>query len=195
MKWRTVNRSILYRRGMFIGANALLIAIVYFSLGEPVRRALSDSAEALYDRQATLARYEAVAAQERAVQEYAKQVADTNARGALISGESSGVVNANLQARLKTLAQQAGVTIRSIQMLPVKTIRGASLVGARIETAGNFVAVHHFLRALENEPPLLLVTSAILRSQSTFWAGSPKKDQEIEAQFDVYGGAASKDHA
>jgi general secretion pathway protein M len=195
MNWRTISRSAWSRRGIFLCGNALVVILVYFSLVEPIRRILSDSAETLSDRQTTLARYEAVADQEGAVQDYAKLVAETNARGELIGGETNGVVNANLQARLKTLAQQAGVTIRSIQMLPIKTIRGAGLVGARIEIAGGFLAVHRFMLALEGEPPLLLVSNAILRGQSTSWAFSAQKEQEIEAQFDVYGGPASQDHS
>jgi general secretion pathway protein M len=194
MNWHAIKQSAWARRAFFAVVNLTLAALIYLLGVAPVRRILADSAESLSERQATLARYEAVVVQEGAVHEYAKQIADSNARGELIAGESDGIVNANLQARLKALAQQASVTVRSIQMLPGKTIRGATLVGARIEVAGPLATVHTLARALEGQSPLLFVTAATLRGQSTPWAFPTQNDQDLEAQFDVYGGALSKDH-
>jgi general secretion pathway protein M len=195
MNWRAIRQSTWGRRAYFAGLNLALVAIGYLLAVEPVRHILAVNAESLSERSATLARYEAVVAQEAAVQEYAKQIADGNARGELIAGESNGIVNANLQARLKNLAQQSKVTVRSIQMLPAKTVNGATLVGARIEVAGGLATVHALARALEGEPPLLFVMAATLRSQSTPWALPTQNDQDLEAQFDVYAGASFKERS
>jgi hypothetical protein len=184
------------RQALFVGANLLLAAIVYFALIAPLRQFLNDRAEAVTQRRATLARYEAIVARESAVQDYARLVTESNARGELLDGASEGIINANLQARLKTLAETAGVTVRSIQILPVKTLRGVTLVGARIDVSGSIEPVHSLVRALEGESPLLLVLTASLRGQSMAWGFLQAETQNtIEAQFDVYGGAPSRERS
>lgn len=188
-----IRRSRLTRRALFIGVNILIATLVYASVVAPVRALLVEGADRLAERQATLARYEAIASQENAVLDYIKKVRDNNARGELLEGASEGIVNANLQARLKASAEAAGVTLRSVQALPVKTLRGATLIGARLDVAGGVEAIHTLLRAIEGEAPLLLVTAATMRQQAAFWGAANTGEQLIESQFDVYGGALSKE--
>lgn len=193
LKAITLDQSRLTRHLMFIGVNVAFVALAYFFLVAPVQHFLVGGAESVAERQATLARYQVVAAQEQAVQDYVKQVQDSNGRGELLEGASEGVVNANLQARLKAFAEKAGVTVRSIQALPVKNLREATLIGARIETFGRLEAVHSLVRSMEDEAPILLVMSAVMRQQAAFWDSAAATDQSIEAQFDVYGGASPKE--
>jgi general secretion pathway protein M len=159
---------------------------------EPARRLIADRADSIAERQQTLASYKAVAAHEEQIADYARQVADINARGELFDGDSEGIVSANLQARLKALAEQARVTVRSIQILPKKTFEGVALVGARIDVAGDYNALHALVGALEGEPPLLIITAATLRAQVMLWGVQTEGDQILEAQFDVFGGAPQK---
>lgn len=185
------------RQAVFIGANLLFLAILYLALIAPLRQFLNDRAESLTERRATLARYEGIVARESAVQEYARLVEESNARGELLDGASEGVVNANLQARLKSVAENAGVTVRSMQVLPARTLRGVTLVGARLDVSGAIEPVHSLVRALEGDSPLLLVMAASLHGQTMAWGflQGQAPDQSIEAQFDVYGGAPSRDRS
>jgi general secretion pathway protein M len=193
MNWKHYLETPPGRRATFIGVNLLALALVYLLLIEPARRMIADGAEAIAQRRQTLARYEAVASHEEQIQDYARQVADINGRGELLDGDSDGVINANLQARLKSIAEAAQVTVRSIQMLPDKPFQGVTLVGARIDVSGSYENVHALARALEGAPPLMIITAATLRGQAMFWgAPSAQADQAIEAQFDVFGGAPKK---
>ncbi len=192
MNWKTLSESPAGRRALFIGANLLAIALFYLVFIEPARRMIADGAEAIAQRRQTLARYEAVASHEEQIQEYARQVAETNGRGELLDGDSDGVINANLQARLKSIAETAQVTVRSIQMLPDKPFQGVTLVGARIDVSGSYENVHALARALEGAPPLMIITAASLRGQTMFWGAPAQTEQDIEAQFDVFGGAPQK---
>ncbi len=171
----------------FWAVNALILAALYFMVAQPLRDAIAAGDDLLSERRATLARYEAVVAQASAIQAYAKQVAAGNAHGEFIPGENDGIVAANLQARLKAAADDAKVAVRSLQMLPSKTIQGASLLGARLEVTGSLAAVHALARNLEGDAPLLFISDADLRSQSMFWGAATDKEPEIEAQFDVLG--------
>lgn len=191
--WRSIARSKLARRALFVAVNLAAAALVYALLAAPVVRLLDEGAEAIAERRATLARYEAIGAQEDAVREYVKKVKDGNARGELIEGASEGIVDANLQARLKSWAEGAGVGVRSIQALPIKALRGSPLIGARLDVTGTIESVHALVRALESEAPLLLVTTAAMRQQSSFWQLGAQPKQNVEAHFDVYGGASPKE--
>jgi general secretion pathway protein M len=199
MNLADLRQNIQMRRAIFIAGNLAALLLLYLVLIEPVLRFLDDRSEQLQQRQTTLARYEFVSGQESSVKSFAAQIAESNARGELIAGESAGIVNANLQARLKALAEAANVTVRSIQMLPAKTLRGATLVGARLDVTAPLEPLHALARALEGETPLLFVTAATMRGQTSFWGigqvGLPQPDAALEAQFDVYGGSLSKDRS
>jgi hypothetical protein len=178
-----------------LGVDAAAALLLFFVVVAPLRAFLGERAEAIVDRRATLARYEAVAMQEKAVRLYAQQVAESNAQGELLSGASEGVVNANLQALLKAAADRAGATVNSIRMLPAKTVNGASLVGARLDVSGSIEALHALLRSLESETPLLLVLTASLRRQMPVWGAQAASDGILAAQFDVFGGASPKERS
>jgi len=197
MNLSDLRRNLHARRALFFGGNLVAMLAVYLLLVAPILGHLADGAEEISQRQTTLARYESVSRQEEAVKAFAKQVAESNARGELITGDSAGIVNANLQARLKALAEEANVTVRSLQMLPPKTLRGSTLVGARLAGAAPIEAMQKLARALEGETPLLFVTAATMRGQTAFWglaqAGQP--EGALEAQIDVYGGSLMKEHS
>lgn len=176
----------------FWAVNALILAASYLLVFQPIRDAIAAGDDALAEQRLTLGRYESVAAQASAIESYAKQVATGNERGEFIAGENEGIVAANLQARLKTVAEDAKVAVRSLQMLPSKSVQGASLVGARLEVAGSLPAVHTLARNLESDAPLLIISDANLRTQTLFWGAAVDKEPEIEAIFDVFGAAAPR---
>ncbi|MGE5387311.1 MAG: type II secretion system protein GspM [Hyphomicrobiales bacterium] len=194
MNWKAFRHTPAGRRAIFAGFNLLALLFLYLIFAEPFRRMIADGAAAIAERRQTLARYEAVAAHEAQIQAYAQQVSDINGRGELFDGDSDGVISANLQARLKTLAEQAQVTVRSLQMLPEKSFEGVTLVGARLDVVGPHDNIHNLARALEGEPPLLIITAATMRAQAMLWGAAPQQNDEIEAQFDVFGGAPKKGH-
>ncbi len=191
LAWRTFRHSPAGRRAAFAGVNLLALLLFYLVFIEPARRMIATGAEAIAERRQTLARYASVVAHEEQIHAYAQQVSDINGRGELFDGDSDGVIDANLQARLKTIAEAAQVSVRSIQTLPPKPFQGITLVGARLDVMGSYENIHALARALEGEPPLLIITAASIRSQALLW-GAPQQADEIEAQFDVFGGAPKK---
>lgn len=193
MNWKVLRRLPVVRRGIFVSVNLLALVIFYLVFIEPVRRIVAEGAEAVAERRQTLARYEAVVSHEEQIQDYARQVANINASGELIEGDSEGVINANLQARLKSIAEASRVMVKSIQMLPEKEFRGVKLVGAQIQASGSYESVHGLARAIEGEPPLLIITAAALRILDPLWGGGPNQiEQNIDVEFDVFGGAPQK---
>lgn len=173
----------------FIAVNGMILATFYFGLVQPIASALSEGEAGLADRRATLARFRAVTTQAHDVANYAKRVEDDNARGELLAGDSDGLVAANLQAKLKAAAAAANITVRSLQMLPSKTLEGSTLTGARIEVNGSLPAINALVRALETAIPLLLITDADLRRETLVWGAPDNENASLSAQFDVFGAA------
>jgi general secretion pathway protein M len=207
------------KRLPFLAANGAFALVVVLVVVAPLYHLFVEGEESLAERRATLARYEAVAGQEAAVREYAREVKEINAHGDLLEGSTAGVIAAALQSKLKTMAESAGVTVRSIQALPPKALAvpgappapgagnapqavggagrasPAQLFGARVEVAGTPEAIHSFTRAIETGPPLLIATAATLNQPLMMWRpqGEDAPPPEISAQIDVYGGALAKD--
>ncbi|MCI4677157.1 general secretion pathway protein GspM [Rhodoblastus acidophilus] len=171
-------------------ANGLILAALYLLVVQPIRAAIARGEEALTERRATLARYEAVAAQAARIENYAKSVAAGNDRGQFIAGDNDGIVAANLQTRLKAAADGAKVSVRSLQALPSKTLRGSTLFGARLEVGGTIGSVRALVRDLEGGQPVLVIGGADLRGQTSVWGAPEGKEPEIEAAFDVFGAPA-----
>jgi hypothetical protein len=172
--------------------NGLILVALYLGIIQPIRDVVASGTDSLVEQRMTLARYESVAAQADAIEAYAKQTAASNARGEFIPGDNDGIVAANLQARLKVAADEAIVAVRSLQMLPSKSVQGATMVGARLEVTGSLAAVHALARNLEGGPPLLIITDGDLRSQNLFWGAAADREPQIEAHFDVFGVAAPR---
>ncbi len=204
---KTLTGASLWRgRAAFLAVSVVAAALLLFGVVAPLLDWALDDGDSLADRRALLARNEAVAAQENAVRDYVHQVKDSNARGDLLEGASAGIVTAALQSRLKAMGEAAGVTVLSIEALPLKTLgvsgqgpvsapshsgpaQSPQLVGARMAFTGTATATHNLTRAIETGPPLLLITSAVM-TQPIGWR-PPTEDQQpiIQAQFDVYGGS------
>lgn len=214
MKTRThfPNLEPWLRRLPFIAFNLVAVGLAFALLSPFLSWAFSDRT-GLDDRGQTLARYLAIAAQEKAVGDLARRVDEANANGDLIEGASAGVVTAVLQSRLKTLGDAAGVSIQSIQALPLKSIgapgresaRGGDLAsskasvsaqqlfGARIAFSGTLPATQSLIQSIESGTPLMLITSATLSKIVDPAAESPSHDPLIQAELDVYGGGLVKD--
>lgn len=173
----------------FLAINALLLAVLWFGMIAPIAGALADGETGLAERRETLARYRAVTAQARQIADYAKRVENENERGELLAGDNDGLVAANLQSKLKAAADEARVNVRSLQMLPSKTLEGSALNGARLDVTGPLPAMHALARALEAAMPLLLITGVDLQRESSVWGAPEDGNAVIAAQFDVFGAA------
>ena len=211
-RWQSTIFKPWLRRLPFIAFNFVAVGLLFALLSPFLGWAFGDRA-GLDDRRQILARYLAVAAQEKAVRDFARRVDENNANGDLIEGASAGVVTALLQSRLKALGDAAGVSIQSIQALPLKSLgapglepaRGGALAsseasttapqlfGARIAFSGTLPATQGLIQSIETGTPLMLITSAVLSKIADSEQESQNHDQLIQTQLDVYGGGLVKD--
>ena len=182
-----IDRPRLVRRGVFVGVNLCLMLALYLLTIRPLVTLLGDQADRLAQARAALARYGAIAARETAVRAAAAHAGDAASSAAFLQGTSDGAISAGLQARLKTVADQAGARVQSVRALEPVTDHDIRYLGAHLELTGPIAAIHATLQAIEDRQPYLFVDTAALRMPAAPAGVAPAQEPSVEAQFDIYG--------
>jgi general secretion pathway protein M len=179
------------RPSAFIAGNcAAALAIVAF-LVLPVQEFFAERDTQIANQRALLARLAAIAGQETRVEAAAHDADAQVEHGEFLVGTNEGVVVADLQTRLKAIAEAAGARPRSVQSLPPKTREDVRYVGARLDVYGPVAAIQRTLHAMETGKPYLFVDAAVVRTAPPVNTPSPPNatapEPVIDAQLDVFG--------
>jgi hypothetical protein len=149
------------RSTIFLGANGVLVALVYLLLVVPAVDLLQDQrwrieqgTLALEQARSVIARNEAISSVSPADVEAAAQ--------RFIQGNRESLLDVDLLRRLRQLAGEQGVSFRSITPLPPREWLARRLVGARIEFAAPAGQAAAFLMSIEHGPSLLFIHQAAL---------------------------------
>jgi general secretion pathway protein M len=130
---------------------------------------------------------EGIDAHEAAVQDLVRKAAAQFDRGEFLAGANDGAVGADLQTRLKAIAEAGGTRLQSVQSMPAMQNGAVKYIGARIELIGALVAIQRTIHALESGKPYLFVTAAALKSSSPVARPDQPAEPVIDAQLDVFG--------
>lgn len=177
---------------LFIAGNLAVLALLWWAVAAPGADYLASLSDRIQTQAGLLARYRAEADKGPALEAQTRLSAADASGGDFLAAAGDGAASANLQARLKALAETSGAALRSVRALPAKQIGNVTYMGARLEISGTLKAVQASLHQVESTAPFLSITSCIMRL-----AGSgrrPAGDDEpwVEAQFDVYGAVRAK---
>jgi general secretion pathway protein M len=172
---------------MFVGFNLGSLALIYFLAIGPLVSLFSDQADRLSQARATLSKYRAIAGREEAVRAAAARAEEAASSAAFLQGASEGGASANLQARLKAIADQAGAQVRSVRALDSSNDERARYLKAHLELTGPVAAIYATLRSIEGREPYLFVEQAHLRMPAGPAGTSPAQEPAVEAQLDIYG--------
>lgn len=184
------------RRAAFVAGNAVVALAVISFLVLPVRAFFAERDARIASQRALLARLSAIAAQEGRVQAVARETDARVEHGEFLLGTNEGVIVADLQTRLKSMAEAAGARLRSVQSLPPKTKDEVRYVGARLDVYGPVAAIHRALHAVEAGRPYLFVGAAVVRAAPPVnMQGLPNaaaQEPAIDAQLDIFGAVQIK---
>lgn len=157
----------------FNAAALFLIVVIFFA---PVMGHFADRAEQISDHAAQLAHFQNVA---RAA---GKSVGSAGRSGdPFLAGREERVASADLQASVKSMAASAGVNLLAIRGLPGGRAHALQMVAVSVELEGPLKAVRDMVFAIENQTPLLFVSSASFRSLAD------GEDSAIRAELRVQG--------
>lgn len=175
------------RKITFLALNLLVGSCLLALIVVPARDFFVERDARIAERGAVLARLSALVARGPDVEAAAVAMAEEESRGELLIGSNDGVINADLQTRLKATAEQAGARVRSVQGLPVRTVKQMRMIGARLEIFGTHRAIRSVSHAIESGLPYLFVTAATLRPSPPLHGPSARDEPMIEARLDVLG--------
>ena len=181
------------RQATFLALNLAAGLTLYGLVVAPVWAFFSARDAAIADQRVLLARLVAMANQDASVQAAARDTAEELKRGELLIGPNDGVINADLQTRLKTMAMQAGARLRSVQGLPAVTSEQVRYAGARLEIQGTLRSIQQALHAIESGRPYLFVTAAALKPPHA--SHNPREEPLIEARLDIVGAVQIEERA
>jgi general secretion pathway protein M len=178
-------KNLWVRRLAFIAGNLAVGVVIAFAWVLPARDFFAERDRQIIEQRATLARFRAVADQEGAVRSAA--AANGARQGEFLLGKTEGVVSADLQNRLKGMAEAAGAKLRSVRGLPAQSGEQTKYVGSRIELFGPLAAIHRAVYAIESAKPYLFIKGAAIRLSSPIGQIGVPQEPVIEAQLDVFG--------
>jgi general secretion pathway protein M len=185
------------RPAIFVAGNGAAALVFAFFLALPVHDFFAERDASIGSQRALLARLSAIAAEETRVAAAAHDADAQVDQGEFLIGTNEGVIVADLQTRLKNVAEAAGARLRSVQSLPAKTREEVHYVGARLDVYGPVAAIQRTLHAVETGKPYLFVDAAVIRAAPPVNAGPNAAAQEpvIDAQLDVFGAVHVKGRA
>jgi len=175
-------------RAVFVAGNVMVAAAVIGLVIVPAVDFFAARDNRIAEQRALLARLQGIIAQEAHIEAIARETETQTQAGEFLRGPNEGVISADLQTRLKTMAETAGARLRSVQALPAADKDQIRYIGARMELSGPIQTILRAVQAVEAGKPYLFVTGAALKSSPmTSQPGSPAQEPMIDAQVDIYG--------
>src|SRR5262249_46305149 len=132
--WR--DYSDVLRRTLFVLGNLVLCIAVADAITIPIRTFFAERDSLIADQRKVLSQLNAIADQEGHVRSIESNTEIQTQRGEFLVGPNEGIINADLQTRLKGIASSAGAQSRAVQSLPPRTKHNISYTGSRIEIYG-----------------------------------------------------------
>ncbi|WFU18764.1 type II secretion system protein GspM [Bradyrhizobium sp. CB3481] len=166
----------LARGTPFLAFNAAALLFVLIFLVAPILGHFAGRGEEISDNAAQLAHFQTVA---RAAKKSAGSVGRTS--DPFLAGNEERVASADLQASLKSVAATAGVNLLAIRGLPGSRSQALHMVAVSVELEGPLKAIRDMISTIENQTPLLFVTTASFRSLAD------GEDGPIRAELRVQG--------
>jgi hypothetical protein len=169
------------RRLAFLAGNGVIGLAIALGCIVPLGELIAERDREIAHKRAALARLKAVAAHPPTAGK--TPIED----GEFLPGKTDGAIGAELQGRLKAIAQAAGAKVRSIRSLQPKVDGRSRYVGSHIEVFGSIVAIHRAIHAVESAKPYLFVTSGTIRLAPPVGPAGTPREPLIEAQLDIFG--------
>jgi hypothetical protein len=191
MTFAQLRDSIWLRRLMFAMAHGAVAFAALNLVILPIHDFFADRDTEISNQRELLARLSAIANQESAVRELARQTEANSDPAEFLRGPNEGVISADLQTQLKAMVQTANARLRSVRGLSPRTDDGVKFIGAQIDVSGTHSAIYHTINAIETANPSLFVVGATIKPtpQMTARPGNGRITEEptIDAELDVIG--------
>lgn len=182
------------RRSLAAGLLIVVLVGCYTVLVAPLVSEYRANALEIERARLLLGRYDEIS--ERTAQENPRPSASRSEdwKEDFLQGQGDQVLLANLQKTLGQIVATSGARFTSARMLAPQKLDGLTLLGIRLEFAGQLDAIRKAIFAIETGRPRMLVRSARLRPLRPVQVQSastrpPVGASPISAQLDIFGAA------
>jgi general secretion pathway protein M len=174
-----------FRRTVFAAGNLAAGAALVCLAVRPIIDLLAERDATITEQRGVVARLQGVIAQEARIATIARET-DAQVQD-FLSGTNEGVIIADLQTRLKSIAEGSGARLRSVQALPPVSREQTRYVGSRLEISGPIGAIHRAVHAVESARPWLFVTTGSIKPSPVANRAAVAAEPVIDAQLDIFG--------
>ncbi len=169
-------------RLLALALTLLVVPGLWFGVAVPLAGWHAARQDAL-DRRSVLAEHmAALAASAPELERRAAALTAGTAPDALLAGDSDALAAASLQEHLQAMAQQAGTTLASVEILPAASAGQLRRIGLRVALVGGFAKVMRLLEMIEQARPVLLIDELDL--QRHLQVARPT-EPDVDARFTV----------
>jgi hypothetical protein len=172
----------LRRPVIFLGANLVLLLIVYFIAVDPVVTFMQERHHEIDRKAQAFVRMASLIERQQSISSGVDEPAGVSTQP-FLQGETPSILNADLLAKLRQSAERHHVSFISVASQPHRKWLGHVLVGARVEFVASSRQTTELLTEIEASLPFLFVHSARL-------AASPKPDggeEVVAVALEIYG--------
>lgn len=155
MNWLLSHR----RSAIIIGATLLLPAYLYLAALLELLSVGAAAGERVADLRPRIARLQGLIDNEAALRAAAGEVEERVAALGYAPVQDATAVAASLQAEVRQLLADAGLSVSNSQVLPTRNEESFDLVGLKVTATGSLAALDAGLAALDSFRPMLLVES------------------------------------
>jgi general secretion pathway protein M len=169
-----------------------LIAILYLGIAMPIVDAYQSIGADTVQLQDQLHRYQRAGSDRAQRQaELAALAQRSSAADGFLQGANDTLVAAQIQNRLKSLADSAHAELRSTQVLPAQDEGALRRISVRGQFATNVAGALQVFYGLESQYPLLFIDNLNIRSRQgnvrETRSRDPGESDALDLQFDIYG--------
>lgn len=176
------------RAPIFAIGNLAAAITILFLIVVPIRDFFADRDAHIADQRALLARLKSIVAQAQNVRFVEQRTLEQLKRGEFIVGPNDGIINADLQTRLKAKAVQSGAQLRSIQALPPKSTDGVRYLGTQLDIYGPLPAIQRTLYAIEHGTPYHFISAALIKPSHSAQSRGTSAEPTIDARLEIFVG-------
>lgn len=185
MVWEALPRS--GRQIAFFVAHALVAVMLYWFWYMPTKDFFAERDMRIANQKSLLQRLESLAAREGEIEQLIAKVNTDLNQGEFLDGTNHGTIAADLQTKLKSIAEGSGARLMSAQSLAPGSTNGPRSVGVRIDLLGTHAAIQRTIHTIETAKPYLFVTTATLKQPAGNAALNPANEPQIEARLELVG--------
>lgn len=167
----------LMSKAAAIALTAGALFLLYIMLVSPVAHRLDALHEKIADQRQILGRFVELI-DTAGVDTAAEDAGLKSLNFVILPGHTEQIKAASLQARLTKAADDVGIRIASLAIIPARSVEGVRLVGVDVQFQADLARLHELLLGLETKRPLVIV-EALHISQAPDASVRPGRELDV----------------